>query len=88
MKNDGERLANMASGAAAFGAAVADRGSTAMVYTWDTGRRRAGNPIQTAIDVATGTVAMEDAVAYGEIFISDAELLREGPYCGSERLFG
>ena len=44
--------------------------------------RRVTNPAQTLWDGATGTTVLEDFAAIEGILGEDAELKRDGPYCG------
>jgi RHS repeat-associated protein len=66
---------------------VWDRGSTLAVYTWDTTVRRVTSPNQTFKDVILSgglLPIVEDATAAEAILGEDAELKRDGPYCGKE----
>ena len=70
-----------------LGKEVWDRGSTLAVYSWDATVRRVTNPVQTVKDLALsrGALPAVEGLAAAEAIVGeDAELKRDGPYCGKE----
>lgn len=64
---------------------VVDRGSTMLDYAVRTADRRIEHPIQTLVDVASGTAFAEDVTAGLQIGVGDAEIV-DTPY-GNDAVF-
>ena len=64
--------------------AVGDKLATIAVYERDALNRRLRNPFQSFWDDVTLTTAIEQAAALEAILVDDAEIYRDGPYCGPE----
>jgi RHS repeat-associated protein len=67
-----------------FFSGLGNRLATLGTYHWDATLRRIQNPTQTAWDVLSGTVLIEQVSALETILFDDARLYKEGEYCGVE----